>query len=84
MLAITRGGSNSENVRTPIRGKRSLGNRYSRRDAGARNHFHRSSFEGKDYGESVKREVDPDVMGRSNYSELKTVFKLISSADPIS
>lgn len=45
----------------------------------ARNHFHRSSFAGKDYGESTKGDVDLDVTGRSNYSGAGRYSKLIST-----
>ena len=38
------------------------GNRYSYRNPRARNHFHRSCFAGKDYGESTKEDVDLNVM----------------------
>lgn len=47
-----------------------LGSRYSRRDP--RNHFHRFSFaDGKITVRALKTDVDPDVMGRSNYSEVE-------------
>jgi hypothetical protein len=55
-------------IRKEVKKKCLGGNRYSRRDPSARNHFHRSSFAGKDYGESTKGDVDLDVTSRLNYS----------------
>lgn len=46
----------------------------------ARNHFHRSSFAGKDYGESIKGDVDLDVTSRLNYLGVGKCLELISTA----